>query len=68
MTRPAESRVGGNERFGNEPPRWIAVLDRIRLIGLLRKKPWKQGFFYAYPRPNVGAHTCMYLKDGIYLV
>jgi hypothetical protein len=25
----------------------MVTLDRIRLTGLLRKKPWKQGFFYA---------------------
>jgi hypothetical protein len=24
----------------------MAAHDRIRLTGLLRKKPWKQGFFY----------------------
>jgi hypothetical protein len=25
----------------------MAVHDRIRLTGLLRKKPWQRGFFYA---------------------
>jgi hypothetical protein len=25
----------------------MVTLDRIRLTGLLRKKPWKRGFFYA---------------------
>src|SRR4051794_8031326 len=24
----------------------MVIQDRIRLTGLLRKKPWKQGFFY----------------------
>jgi hypothetical protein len=24
----------------------MVTLDRIRLTGLLRKKPWKQGFFH----------------------
>ncbi len=24
----------------------MVTLDRIRLTGLLRKKPWKRGFFY----------------------
>ena len=27
----------------------MATLDRIRLTGLLRRKPWKRGFFY-WPR------------------
>ena len=26
----------------------MVTLDRIRLTGLLRKKPWKRGFFYGY--------------------
>src|SRR4051812_16175436 len=47
MTRLAESRVGGNERPGNGSPRWIAVLDRIRLTGLLRKTPAPAGVFYS---------------------
>src|SRR4249920_2094300 len=25
----------------------MVTLDRIRLTGLLRRKPWKRGFFYA---------------------
>jgi hypothetical protein len=25
----------------------MVTLDRIRLTGLLRKKPWKRGFFYS---------------------
>jgi hypothetical protein len=25
----------------------MVTLDKIRLTGLLRKKPWKQGFFYS---------------------
>src|SRR5512133_3574122 len=28
------------------PPRGMGTGDRIRLTGLLRKKPWKRGFFY----------------------
>jgi SAM-dependent methyltransferase len=42
----------------------MVTLDRIRLTGLLRRKPWKQGFFYAvraagYPfaRPAGGKAT-----------
>jgi hypothetical protein len=31
----------------------MVTLDRIRLTGLLRKKPWKRGFFY----PRAGAPT-----------
>jgi len=27
----------------------MVTLDRIRLTGLLRKKPWKRGFFYCFP-------------------
>jgi hypothetical protein len=27
----------------------MVILDRIRLTGLLRKKPWKRGFFYSGP-------------------
>ena len=29
----------------------MAIQDRIRLTGLLRKKPWKQGFFYGSDSP-----------------
>ena len=29
----------------------MVTLDRIRLTGLLRKKPWKRGFFYACDSP-----------------
>src|SRR4029077_17856844 len=31
---------------GDRRPRWMATQDRIRLTGLLRKKPWQRGFFY----------------------
>jgi hypothetical protein len=40
-TRPAEEP--------GQPHRRMVTLDRIRLTGLLRKKPWKQGFFYPQP-------------------
>jgi hypothetical protein len=36
-----------HEPPGNRRPRWMVTLDRIRLTGLLQKKPWKRGFFYA---------------------
>lgn len=29
----------------------MVTLDRIRLTGLLRKKPWKRGFFYGSDSP-----------------
>ena len=29
----------------------MVTLDRIRLTGLLREKPWKRGFFYACNSP-----------------
>src|SRR5919202_2163903 len=32
-------------------PRGMVTQDRIRLIGLLRKKPWKRGFFYIPDSP-----------------
>ncbi len=35
----AQSQVGRNEASGNRCPREMVVHDRIRLIGLLRKKP-----------------------------
>src|SRR5438477_10668105 len=34
----------------------MVILDRIRLTGLLRKKPWKRGFFYG-PRITVSDAT-----------
>ena len=45
----AARRVPGrrHERLGNGSPRWMAVRDRIRLTGLLRNKPWRQGLFYS---------------------
>ena len=30
----------------------MVTLDRIRLTGLLRRKPWKRGFFYASIRQS----------------
>jgi len=30
----------------------MVTLDRIRLTGLLRKKPWKRGFFYQVVFPG----------------
>jgi hypothetical protein len=47
LTRPAEGPGTPLEPSGNRRPREMAIHDRIRLTGLLRKKPWKQGFFYA---------------------
>jgi hypothetical protein len=38
LTRPAE-RPGSSQRE-------MVTQDKIRLTGLLRKKPWKRGFFY----------------------
>ena len=38
----------------------MVTLDRIRLIGLLRKKPWRQGFFYGpvhWPPMWVAEHS-----------
>ena len=46
MTRPAEGPGTPLEPPGNRWPRWMAIQDRIRLTGLLRKKPRQQGFFY----------------------
>src|SRR3954447_1703310 len=50
----AARRVPGrrHERPGNGSPRWMAVRDRIRLTGLLRNKPWRQGLFYAGGRTS----------------
>ena len=44
MTWPAEEP--------GTPQRWMATHDRIRLTGLLRKKPWQRGFFYACYSPG----------------
>ena len=44
--RPAEEPGRSLEPPGNRRPRWMVALDKIRLTGLLRKKPWKRGFFY----------------------
>lgn len=38
MTRPAEEP--------GTPRRWMVTLDRIRLTGLLREEPWRQGSSY----------------------
>jgi len=48
LTRPAEEPGTPLEPSGNCRPREMVTHDRIRLTGLLRKKPWKQGFFYFY--------------------
>src|SRR5438105_12932334 len=45
-TQPAEEPGTPLERPGNRSPRGMVTLDRSRLTGLLRKKPWKRGFFY----------------------
>src|SRR6476660_1148009 len=46
-TRPAEEPGTPLEPSRKRRPRGMVAHDRIRLTGLLRKKPWKQGFFYA---------------------
>jgi len=51
MTLPAEEPGTPLEPPGNRWPREMVALDRIRLTGLLRKKPWKRGFFYAPDSP-----------------
>ena len=46
----AARRVPGRRqraRFGNEPPRWMAVHDRIRLTGLLTESPAPAGLSHA---------------------
>jgi len=47
LTQPAEEPGTPLEPSGNCRPREMVTHDRIRLTGLLRKKPWKRGFFYA---------------------
>src|SRR6266542_3907171 len=47
MTRPAEEPGTPLEPPGNRRPREMVTHDRIRLTGLLRKKPWKRGFLYS---------------------
>ena len=46
MKRPAEGPGTPLEPPGNRWPRWMAIQDKIRLTGLLRKKPRQRGFFY----------------------
>ena len=46
MTRPAEEPGTPLEPSGNCRPREMVTHDRIRLTGLLRRKPWQQGFLY----------------------
>src|SRR5664279_3018091 len=36
----------------------MVTLDRIRLTGLLRRKPWKRGFFYAGGTVSQSASCC----------
>src|SRR3954463_9254073 len=36
----------------------MVTLDRIRLTGLLRKKPWKRGFFYSVVSPGSRPTSC----------
>ena len=40
MTLPAEEPGTPLEPLGNRWPREMVTLDRIRLTGLLQKKPW----------------------------
>ncbi len=47
----AQSQVGRIEASGNRRPREMVAHDRIRLTGLLRKKPRQRGFFYACRAP-----------------
>src|SRR5215211_5953120 len=46
MTRPAEEPGTPLEPSRKRRPRGMVAHDRIRLTGLLRKKPWQRGFFY----------------------
>jgi hypothetical protein len=39
--------------------------DRIRLTGLLRKKPWKQGFFYALATDTL-LSTLIFISKVVY--
>src|SRR5205085_8439121 len=50
-TPPAEEPGTPLERPGNRPPREMVTQDRIRLTGLLRKKPWQRGFVYGPDSP-----------------
>src|SRR5207253_1640938 len=54
-TSPARQTPSGARRTGSAeaarrgagyPHRWMVTLDKIRLTGLLRRKPWKRGFLY----------------------
>ncbi len=47
----AQSQVGRIEASGNRRPREMVAHDRIRLTGLLRKKPRQRGFFYICRAP-----------------
>jgi hypothetical protein len=55
LTLPAEEPGTPLEPSGNRRPREMVTLDRIRLTGLLRKKPWKRGFFYLCLQPGKSA-------------
>ena len=46
MTRPAEEPGTPLEPTGNDRPREMVTLDRIRLTGLLPKAPAPAGAFY----------------------
>ena len=46
-TRPAEEPGTPLEPSRKRRPREMVTQDRIRLTGLLRKKPWQRGFFYS---------------------
>ncbi len=44
----------------------MAIHDTIRLTGLLRKKPWRQGFFHATGgQPPTGLRTCVRMEATI---
>ena len=57
MKRPAEGPGTPLEPPGNRWPRWMAIQDKIRLTGLLRKKPRQRGFFYAGNSSGRGGRT-----------
>jgi hypothetical protein len=58
MRRPAEEPGALLEPSGNRRPREMVTQDRIRLTGLLRKKPWKRGFFYGPDSPATRQARC----------
>ena len=51
MTRPAEGPGTPLEPPGDRRPRWMAIHDRIRLTGLLRKPLQMQGLLFVRTSP-----------------